>query len=184
MEMTMTITVPAEVSRDALGLWVAGMLNKPQLGEGGCDEEHQDEIDLLDELDDEIFVSWWDAETEMCRDTSVAVASISDAADQLRRIISLQLIEKLGVEHQSLKVVEELAELSAALVQYQQGRRNWTELAKEVADVLTVTEHVAHIVALDGRVDAEKFNGVVRLGVDRNWDDLSHMVGDYEDLEA
>ena len=184
MEMTMTITVPTDVSRDALGLWVAGMLNKPQFGEGGCAEKHQDEIDLLDELDDEIFVSWVDAEAEMCRDTAVAVASIVDAEDSLRRLISLKLIAKLGAEHQSAKVVEELAECVAAFVQYRQGRKGWTDLAKEVADVLTVVEHIAHIVAFDGRVDSEKFRGVVQVGVSRNWDDLSHLVGDYEDLEA
>lgn len=190
MEMTMKITVPVEVSRETLGLWVSGMLNVPIVGSNwvGFSEDQERGLALLDEMDGDVDVDWdgngGPVDTDNHGAACVAAVGLMDVEKRLRREISLLLIAKLGVEHQAAKVVEELAECVAAFVQFRQGRRDWADLAKEVADVLTVAEHVAHIVAHAGRVDAEKFKAVVRLGVDRNWDDLSHMVGDYEDFES
>lgn len=62
MEMTMTITVPVEVSRDALAMWVATMLNVPVLEPTGCEDEHRADMELLDSMDDEVFVTWDEVE--------------------------------------------------------------------------------------------------------------------------
>jgi hypothetical protein len=108
-----------------------------------------------------------------------------DAEKILRRMTSLRLIARFGMEHQADKVVEELAECTAAFVQFRQGRKTWMELAKEVADVLTVTEHIAHIVAnTPPTVGAEMFQGLVRHRVNGNWDELSHMASDYGEVKA
>jgi len=57
-EMTLTVSVPVDVSRDALGLWVAGQLNF-SVGENKRFEDvDPKEIDLLDEMDNDVDVTW------------------------------------------------------------------------------------------------------------------------------
>ena len=59
-EMQITVSVPIEVSRDALGLWVAGMLNAPQITTGRINltDVSDAELDLLDEMDGDVDVTW------------------------------------------------------------------------------------------------------------------------------
>lgn len=190
MKMTMTIEIPVEVSRETLGLWVSGMLNVPNIESNwaGFSEDQERELALLDEMDNDVEVTWAgngapadsDAHSAAC----VAVVDMMDAEKRLRREISLMLLARFGINHQADKVVEELAECMAAFVQFRNGRKSWTDLAKEVADVLTVVEHISHIVANKApTVLAEKFQAVVRVSENRNWDDLSHLASDYEDVE-
>lgn len=189
MKMTMTIEVPVEVSRETLGLWVSGMLNVPNIESNwaGFSEDQERELALLDEMDSDVDVAWAGngapADDDVHSAACVAAAGLMDAEARLRREVSKKLIVELGVEHQAAKVVEELAECVAAFVQFRQGRTPSTSLAKEVADVLTVVEHIAHIVAIDD-VSAERFQAMVRCNVDRNWDNLGLLATNYEDVAS
>lgn len=59
-EMTLTVSVPVDVSRDALAMWVAGMLNMPQISTGRINltDVSDAELDLLDEMDGDVDVTW------------------------------------------------------------------------------------------------------------------------------
>lgn len=59
-ELTVKISVPVDVSRNALGLWVAGMLNMPVVATDWLnfeDTERRD-LDLLDEMEGDVEVTW------------------------------------------------------------------------------------------------------------------------------
>lgn len=57
-EMTLTIAVPVDVSRDALAMWVAGMLNMPGATPKRFVDVDPRELDLLDEMDGDADVTW------------------------------------------------------------------------------------------------------------------------------
>jgi len=57
--MQITISVPVDVSRETLGLWVAGMLNTPNVSAwSGFTDPEMRELDLLDEMDGDVDVTW------------------------------------------------------------------------------------------------------------------------------
>lgn len=59
-EMQVTIAVPVDVSRDTLGTWVASMLNVPfpPILRDWMPQVAQEELDLLDEMDGDVDVTW------------------------------------------------------------------------------------------------------------------------------
>lgn len=58
-EMTLTIAVQVDVSRDALATWVSAMLNVPPHDlRASMPEVDPREIDLLDEMDGDVDVTW------------------------------------------------------------------------------------------------------------------------------
>jgi len=187
-EMQITVSVPVEVSREALVLWVDGMLNIANT-EGPWTHGSRDierELDILDNMIGNVSATEASESSDTNRAACVVAIDMMDVEKRLQREVSQRLIARLGPEHQAAKVVEELAECIAAFVQFRNGRKSWTDLAKEVADVLTVVEHIPHIIepALPLRINAEKFQAVVRNCVSGNWDNLSHMASDYEDVES
>lgn len=59
-EMQITVSVPVDVSRETLGLWVAGMLNTPNFDAKwtGFTKEEENDLAILDEMDGDVDVTW------------------------------------------------------------------------------------------------------------------------------
>jgi len=59
-EMQLTVSVPVDVSPDTLGTWVSSMLNVPlqPVLRDWMPQVDPDELDLLDEMDDDVDVTW------------------------------------------------------------------------------------------------------------------------------
>jgi NTP pyrophosphatase (non-canonical NTP hydrolase) len=147
MEMTMTITVPVEVSRTALALWVSGMLNMPVLQPTGCEDEYQEDMDLLDSMDDEVFVSWEDA--------GLRPAEVYERAVKL-----------WGPEFQAMMLAEECGELVAAMSQYLRRRVAAEKVIEEVADVHIMLAQVPHLLGGDPAAHQKAISKVV---TDKKW---------------
>ena len=58
--MQIAISVPVDVSRETLGLWVAGMLNTPNFEANwtGFTKEQESDLAILDEMDGDVDVTW------------------------------------------------------------------------------------------------------------------------------
>jgi NTP pyrophosphatase (non-canonical NTP hydrolase) len=147
MEMTMTITVPVEVSREALAFWIHGMLNHPTLGATGVDEKHQAEMELLDSMVDEVFVTWEDAGLR--------------PADVYERAVKLW-----GPEFQAMMLAEECGELVAAMSQYLRRRVAAEKVIEEVADVHIMLAQVPHLLGGDPAAHQKAISKVV---TDKKW---------------
>lgn len=153
MEMTMTITVPVEVSREALAMWVHGMLNMPVLESTGCDDEYQADMDLLDNMDDEVFVTWEDAGLR--------------PADVYERAVKLW-----GPEFQAMMLAEECGELVSAMSQYLRRRVAAEKVIEEAADVYIMLAQVPHLLGGD---PASHQKAISKVAADKKWR-LENMV--------
>lgn len=56
-----------------------------------------------------------------------------------------KIAEHYGEEHQMLKAVEEMAELSQAIMKYLDNPAEWDSLIEELADVLIMTEQLDYL---------------------------------------
>ena len=59
--------------------------------------------------------------------------------------ICKRAVDTFGPEHQTMKAVEEMGELMAALVQYNDGRVSSEDVMTEIADVMIMMEQLAFI---------------------------------------
>lgn len=59
-EMTIKVSVPVDVSRNALATWVSAMLNVPfpPVLRDWMPQVAPEELDLLDEMDGDVDVTW------------------------------------------------------------------------------------------------------------------------------
>ena len=148
MEMTMTITVPVEVSREALATWVHGMLNfTPGLETSPSRGSVQDDLDLLDNLDDEVFVTWEDAGLR--------------PADVYERAVKLW-----GPEFQTMMLAEECGELVSAMSQYLRRRVEAEKVIEEAADVYIMLAQIPHLLGGDPETRRKAISKVV---ADKKW---------------
>lgn len=131
MEMTMKITVPVEVSRETLGLWVAGMLNVPNIESNwvGFSEDQERGLALLDEMDGDVDVDW--STVEM--DGKVFAAAV----------------KLWGKDFQAMMLAEECGELVAAMSQYLRLRVAAEKVIEEAADVYVMLAQVPHLLGGD-----------------------------------
>lgn len=65
------------------------------------------------------------------------------------RKLLLKAIEHFGVQHQTTKAVEELAELTAELTRLQDARTTANNICEECADVMIMCEQVALMYGYD-----------------------------------
>ena len=147
MEMTMTITVPVEVSRAALAMWVATMLNVPVLEPTGCEDAYREDMELLDSMDDEVFVTWDELGLR--------------PADVYERAVKLW-----GPEFQAMMLAEECGELVAAVSQYLRHRVAAEKVIEEVADVHIMLAQVPHLLGGDPGAHQKAISKVV---TDKKW---------------
>ena len=56
-----------------------------------------------------------------------------------------EIAEHYGEEHQMLKAVEEMAELTQAIMKYLDGPAEWNALIEELADVLIMAEQLDYL---------------------------------------
>ncbi len=73
-----------------------------------------------------------------------------------------KVIDLYGKDHQIIKAVEELTELSLALQHYRQGRCDWRAVIEEMADVHIMLEQLNLI--LEGK---EEVNYFIKKKLDR-----------------
>lgn len=127
-KMTTTIEVPVEVSAEALGLWIEGMLNTPNTdGPWSAGSEKQErELDMLDNMVGNVGVTWDDH----------ALAP----NDVYRRAVTLW-----GPQFQAQMLAEECGELVAAMSQYLRGRVAAEKVIEETADVHIMLAQIPHI---------------------------------------
>lgn len=142
MEMTMTITVPVEVSREALALWIHGMLNTPGLEAHCAPGRCQEDVDLLDNMDGEIFVSWDDQGLR------------PDA-------VFAKAVERWGRDFQAMMLAEECGELVAAMSQFLRRRVGAERVIEEVADVYIMLAQVPHLLGGDAKEHQKAISKVV-----------------------
>lgn len=66
-------------------------------------------------------------------------------SDKLRLISPCEIVAYYGVEHQKRKAVEEMAELTTALVREQDNRASVREVITEIADVYIMLRQLMEI---------------------------------------
>lgn len=148
-EMQITIHVPIQVSADALGLWVEGMLNTPNTdGPWSAGSEKQErELDMLDNMVGNVGVTW--------NDHALLPAGVYRRA-----------VELWGQQFQAQMLAEECGELVAAMSQYLRGRASTEKVVEETADVHIMLAQVPHI--LGGNPD-ELRTAISKEVAAKNW---------------
>lgn len=62
-----------------------------------------------------------------------------------QKAICHKIAEHYGEKHQMLKAVEEMAELTQAIMKYIDNPAKWDDLLEELADVLIMTEQIDYL---------------------------------------
>lgn len=62
-----------------------------------------------------------------------------------QKAICHKIADHYGEEHQMLKAVEEMAELTQAIIKYLDGPAEWNDLLGELADVLIMAEQLDYL---------------------------------------
>lgn len=79
------------------------------------------------------------------------------------REIFERALDLYGVEHQKLKLIEEIGELQAELCRMQDGRSDLDRIAEEMADVLICLDQLRMGLQCGGAVQAWRLRKVERL---------------------
>lgn len=82
---------------------------------------------------------------------------------EYRAALYKAVVEKNGMEHQIMKAVEEMAELTKALCDHRQRRCYTVNVAEEIADVRIMLEQLELILGCGKDVDREMHHKIARL---------------------
>lgn len=82
---------------------------------------------------------------------------------EYREDLYKKTVEKYGMEHQIMKAVEEMAELTKALCDIRQGRCDVWDVAEEMADVHIMLEQLMLIFDCGDQFDQKMLEHLARL---------------------